>query len=78
VRELVMLAQRVVATAVERGAPVTAAFAREVLEGAYRMQRAAGLRTSGIVVSSAGGIRSREKIVWDWPDQSERILEDFR
>ena len=78
VRELVTLAQRVVVAAGERGTPVTAAFAREVLEGADRMQRAAGLRTSGIVVSSAGGIRSREKIVWDWPDQSERILEELR
>jgi chromosomal replication initiator protein DnaA len=78
VRELITLAQRVVAAAGDRGAPVTAAFAREVLEGADRLQRSVGLRTSGIVVSSAGGIRSREKIVWDWPDLSERILEELR
>jgi hypothetical protein len=37
-----------------------------------------GFRTSGIVVSSAGGVRSREKIVWDWAAPSDRLIEDLR
>lgn len=78
VRTLMALVQRVVATAGERAVPVTAGLAREVLEGPERGRRTGGLRTSGIVVSSAGGIRSREKIVWDWPDQADRILEELR
>jgi chromosomal replication initiator protein len=82
IRTLVSLAQRVIATAAERAVPVTAALAREVLAGAGpergAARRTGGLRTSGLVVSTAGGIRSREKIVWDWPDQTERILEDLR
>ncbi|HEX9611351.1 MAG TPA: DnaA/Hda family protein [Gemmatimonadales bacterium] len=78
VRTLVNMVQRVVSAASERAVPVTAGLAREVLEGPERARRTAGLRTSGIVVSSAGGIRSREKIVWDWPDQGDRILEELR
>ena len=78
VRSLLTLVQRVAAAASERAVPVTAGLAREVLEGPERARRTAGLRPSGIVVSSAGGIRSREKIVWDWPDQGDRILEELR
>jgi hypothetical protein len=25
------------------------------------------------VVSSASGVRSREKMVWDWPDVADRL-----
>jgi hypothetical protein len=41
-------------------------------------RRTTGLRTSGIVVSSAGGVRSREKMVWDWPASSDRVIEELR
>ena len=78
VRTLMTLVQRVVTAAAEGAVPVTAGLAREVLEGPERGRRTGGLRTGGIVVSTAGGIRSREKIVWDWPDQGERLLEDLR
>jgi len=30
------------------------------------------------VVSSAGGVRSREKMVWDWPVPADRMIEDAR
>jgi len=49
-----------------------------VLEGTPAPRRPAGLRTSGIVVSSAGGVRSREKMVWDWPASADRVIEDLR
>jgi hypothetical protein len=35
-------------------------------------------RSSGIVAPSAGGARSREKMVWEWPDIGERTIEEWR
>jgi chromosomal replication initiator protein len=81
VRALAALMQRVLDTAVAQDKPVSAGLAREVLEGqapAGERRRTSGFRTSGIVVSSAGGIRSREKMVWDWPEPSDRVLEEMR
>jgi chromosomal replication initiator protein len=78
VRSLTGVVQRVVEAAAAQDAPVTAGLAREVLEGAPPPRRTAGLRTSGIVVSSAGGVRSREKMVWDWPTAGDRVIEDLR
>ena len=78
VRNLSALVQRVVETAAAQDVPVSAGLAREVLEGAPAPRRTLGARTSGIVVSSAGGVRSREKMVWDWPAAADRVLEDLR
>jgi len=78
VRNLTALVQRVVEAAAAQDAPVTAGLARDVLEGAPAPRRTTGLRTSGIVVSSAGGVRSREKMVWDWPTAADRVIEDLR
>jgi len=78
VRNLSALVQRVIEAAAAQDAPVTAGLAREVLEGAPPPRRSTGLRTSGIVVSSAGGVRSREKMVWDWPAAADRVIEDLR
>ena len=78
VRSLTGMVQRVVEAAAAQDAPVTAGLAREVLEGAPPPRRTTGLRTSGIVVSSAGGVRSREKMVWDWPSAGDRVIEDLR
>ena len=38
----------------------------------------AGKRSSGIVAAERGGARSREKMVWEWPDVGERIVEEWR
>ena len=83
VRSLTGVVQRVVEAAAAEDAPVTAGLARDVLEGAPPPapsggRRTAGFRTSGIVVSSAGGVRSREKMVWDWPAAADRVIEDLR
>jgi chromosomal replication initiator protein DnaA len=80
VRSLTGVVQRVVEAAAAQDEPVTAGLARDVLEGAPppSARRTAGLRTSGIVVSSAGGVRSREKMVWDWPASGDRVIEDLR
>jgi len=78
VRNLGALVQRVVEAAAAQDGPVTAGLAREVLEGAPAPRRPTGARTSGIVVLSAGGVRSREKMVWDWPAAADRVIEDLR
>jgi len=78
VRNLSGMVQRVVEAAAAQDAPVTAGLARDVLEGTPPPRRTTGLRTSGIVVSSAGGVRSREKMVWDWPAAADRVIEDLR
>ena len=78
VRNLGALVQRVVEAAAAQDVPVSAGLAREVLEGAPAPRPTKGLRTSGIVVSSAGGVRSREKMVWDWPTAADRVIEELR
>src|SRR5207244_720147 len=66
VRSLVGMLQRVVSAAAAQDGPLSAGLAREVLEGqsARDTRRSSGFRTSGLVVSSLGGIKSREKVVW--------------
>lgn len=80
VRSVMGLLQRVVSAAAAQDVPVSAGLAREVLEGgtAAERRRTVGFRTSGIVVSSAGGIRSREKMVWDWASPVDRLIEELR
>ncbi len=80
VRSLVGLLQRVLGAAAAQDGPLSAGLAREVLEGQAPRdtRRASGFRTSGLVVSSLGGIKSREKVVWDWIDVADRMIEEFR
>ena len=80
VRHLTALVQRVITAAAAQGQPVTAGFARELLEGKEPVEarRSSRVRTGGVVVSSAGGVRSREKMVWDWPAAADRVIEDLR
>ena len=80
VRTLVGLVQRVVGAAAAQDGPLSAGLAREVLEGQAPRdtRRSSGFRTSGLVVSSLGGIKSREKVVWDWIDVPDRVIEEFR
>lgn len=79
IRAVLGLVQRVMTAAEERGVALEAAFARELIEGATppRRRSSTGLRTSGLVVSPMGGLRNREKMVWYWPDPSERIVEEM-
>jgi chromosomal replication initiator protein DnaA len=80
VRSLVGLLQRVLGAAAAQDGPLSAGLAREVLEGQAPRdtRRPTGFRASGLVVSSLGGIKSREKVVWDWVDVSDRVIEEFR
>lgn len=73
------LVQRVVNAAETRQSNLSVSLAREVLEGAPAKQpRRPVTRTSGVIAPTGGGIRSREKTVWDWPDLADRIVEDWR
>jgi chromosomal replication initiator protein len=86
VRAVQGLVQRVLVAAEARGTAPTAGLAREVLEGpatpapppSDAAARPRPPRSSGIVAPTAGGARSREKMVWEWPDVGERVLEEWR
>lgn len=80
VRGLVGVVQRVVSAAAAQDGPLSAGLAREVLEGQAPREgrRPSGFRVSGLVVSSLGGVKSREKMVWDWTDPADRLIEEFR
>ena len=72
--------QRVLNAAEAKQVHPTAALAREVLEGSATRapRRAAAARPSGVMAPSASGLRSREKMVWEWPDLPARIIEEWR
>ncbi len=79
VRSLLGAVQRVAAAAAAQGVVLTAGLARDVLEGQPReAPRSGAPRSGGIVVSSLGGVKSREKMVWDWPDVADRLIEEYR
>jgi chromosomal replication initiator protein len=79
VRALLGLVQRVLAVAEAEQERPSTGMARQVLEGspAGPARRSTGNRTSGLL-SPTGNLRSREKMVWDWPDISDRLIEDPR
>jgi chromosomal replication initiation ATPase DnaA len=80
VRAVQGLVQRVLSAAEAQQAKLTAGFARSVLEGAPARspRRTAAPRGSGLVAPGTGAARSREKMVWDWPDIGDRLIEEWR
>jgi chromosomal replication initiation ATPase DnaA len=78
VRAAQALLQRVLDASAERQVAPTPAFAREVLEDAPPPSRPQAGPASGIVAPGAGATRSREKIVWEWPQAGERVIEEWR
>jgi chromosomal replication initiator protein len=79
VRAVHGLFQRVLNAAESRGGRPTVALAREVLEApAPNPSRRPVLTRSSGIVAPAIGAKSREKIVWDWPDVGDRIVEEWR
>jgi chromosomal replication initiator protein len=79
VRAVVNLVQRVVRAAQAEDRDPDLAFVSALLEGAapVRQRTSMGVRTSGILLSPIGHVRSREKVVWDWPDPAQRMIEEF-
>ena len=88
IRVLLSQVHRVLNAAEARQCPPGVALAREVLDGvpvpapepapAAQPRRPAAHRVSGVVAPTAGGARSREKMVWEWPDITDRAIEDWR
>jgi len=78
-RSVLGLVQRVITSAESGDVAVSAALARELTQGtAAPMRRpSSSKRSSGVLTSPAGGIRSSEKIVWSWPIPEERLIEEF-
>ena len=78
-RSVIATVQRVADSAESQGVAVSVGFARELLEGvAVRPRRSSARpRTSGIVVTPSGGVQSREKMIWRWPDAANRIIEEL-
>jgi chromosomal replication initiation ATPase DnaA len=81
IRAAQALLQRVLDAAASKGVPASAALARELLEepppAAPAPRRPSG-RSSGIVGSGANATRSREKMVWEWPEVADRVIEEWR
>jgi chromosomal replication initiator protein len=81
IRAAQALLQRVLEAAASKGVPATAALARELLEeppaAAPAPRRSSG-RSSGIVAAGPNATRSREKMVWEWPEVADRVIEEWR
>ena len=80
IRAAQALLQRVLEAASAQGVTPSAALARTVIEGpaaAPTSKRPSG-RSSGLVPAGASATRSREKMVWEWPEMSERVIEEWR
>jgi chromosomal replication initiator protein len=74
VREIIGTANRIVASAEVKAVPVTVGFMRAELEpDAGEASRAEVMRTA-----SDSFFLDREKIAWDWPDPSARLIEELR
>ena len=83
VRVVLAQLQRVLNAAEARHDPPSVTLAREVLDGSpvapvAPARRGAAGRSSGIVAPSASGARSREKMIWEWPEVGERTIEEWR
>jgi chromosomal replication initiator protein DnaA len=79
VRALINSIQRLLRAAESEGAVPTVAFARALLEGTSPLARPSrAARTSGtMALSSAAAVRSREKVVWEWPEPEQRVIEEL-
>lgn len=80
-RAVLGLVQRLLGAAEAQNMAPSAGLAREVLEGPMsgsERKSGASRRSSGIVVTTSGGVKSAEKMVWDWPDLADRLMEDLR
>jgi chromosomal replication initiator protein len=79
VRAVQGLVQRLLNAAEVQQRPLDLALARELLEGPPPPPPAPPpVRSSGVVRPGAGGLRSPEKLVWEWPEPAELALEEYR
>jgi hypothetical protein len=72
------LVNRVVRSIDPTSQTLTVMMARLALEGESGRVSAALAAASGVPDGIDPILRSREKVVWDWPDIGDRLIEDFR
>jgi len=79
VRSVLGMGQRVITAAEAKGVKPTVELAREVLGASNAREARASerRRTSGVVISPAGGVESGEKMVLTWPDAHGYLIEEF-
>jgi chromosomal replication initiator protein len=77
VRDVAGLVTRLVAAADRSGAPLTIDIARRELDGAETTS-APSLMLRSSEISFDDFFTDQEKVVWDWPDLSGRLIEDLR
>jgi hypothetical protein len=55
------------------------AFVSALMDGALGAMHTASraVRTSGVLTSPLASVTSREKVVWDWPDPVDRMIEEL-
>lgn len=75
-RSVLGTVKRVVAAAEAQSAVPTAALAKRLLEPSVADVNAPSERTSGSISVPGGVMQSREKVVWDWPDPAQLVLEE--
>ncbi len=79
VRAVQGVVQRLLNAAEVQQRPLDLALARELLEGPPPPPPAPPpVRSSGVVRPGAGGLRSPEKVVWEWPEPADLALEEYR
>jgi len=74
VREMIGMANRLAASAEVKGVPVTMRFVRAELEP----EDGAAPSAAAITSTADTYFLDREKIVWQWPDASTRMIEENR
>ena len=77
-RAVAGLVNRVVQSIDPTRETLTVMMARLALEGEAGRVSAALAAASGVPDGIDPILRSREKVVWDWPDIGDRLIEDFR
>ena len=79
VRSLLSVVQRVVNGVEAMGEELNVGTVRKLLEdpGKPDARTSTPGRVSGVIVAPPGALRSVEKIVWDWPNAAERVIEEL-
>ena len=82
IRSMASEVARLLQHAADNGQELDISVARSVMEGLKDGERpsaaakVAAARSSGVVLSPLGGLKSREKMVWSWHHVSDRAIED--
>jgi chromosomal replication initiator protein DnaA len=79
VRSLLGVVQRAMNGAEAMGEQLNLETARKLLEepGRAEARTSSPGRASGVIVTSSSALKSAEKIVWDWPNTTERVIEEL-